>query len=64
MAQKQDKSNKTAEFISAVSFVPVAQLDRATDSDSVGHAFKSHQAHQNRYRTVDSGFFMPDPIIL
>ena len=26
---------------------PVAQLDRALDSDSKGHAFESHRAYQN-----------------
>ncbi len=28
-------------------YAPVAQLDRASDSDSEGHAFKSHRAYQS-----------------
>ena len=27
---------------------PVAQLDRVTDSDSVGHAFESHRAYHSK----------------
>lgn len=29
-------------------YAPVAQLDRVTDSDSVGHAFESHRAYQKK----------------
>ena len=29
-------------------YVPVAQLDRVSDSDSEGRAFESHQAYQKK----------------
>ena len=32
-------------FLTLPVYVPVAQLDRASDSDSEGRAFESHQAY-------------------
>ena len=33
-------------------YAPVAQLDRVTDSDSVGHWFESSRAYQNRLKLI------------
>ena len=33
---------------SKIAYAPVAQLDRVTDSDSVGHWFESSRAYQNK----------------
>ena len=35
-------------FLTLPVYVPVAQLDRASDSDSEGRAFESHQVHQKK----------------
>ncbi len=40
----------TATKCSCYRDVPVAQLDRVSDSDSEGHAFESHQAYQTKYK--------------
>ena len=33
-------------------YVPVAQLDRVSDSDSEGRAFESHRAYQKKASTL------------
>ena len=38
-------------------FVPVAQLDRVTDSDSVGRAFESHRAYHMNETRFSNNFF-------
>ena len=38
-------------YIRCIQYAPVAQLDRASDSDSEGRAFESHQA----YHQTESG---------
>ena len=35
-------------LVNTVKYVPVAQLDRVSDSDSEGRAFESHQAYHLR----------------
>ena len=40
-------------------YAPVAQLDRVTDSDSVGRWFESSRAYQNPWNRNDfKGFFL------
>ena len=36
---------------------PVAQLDRVTDSDSVGRWFESSRAYQKKAKSYDLAFF-------
>ena len=38
-------------------YVPVAQLDRVSDSDSEGRAFESHRAYQKKRLVTTSRFF-------
>ena len=38
-------------------YVPVAQLDRVSDSDSEGRAFESHQAYQIPCFQMETGDF-------
>ena len=37
--------------------MPVAQLDRVSDSDSEGRAFESHRAYQKKAPTYVGAFF-------
>ena len=39
-------------------YVPVAQLDRVSDSDSEGRAFESHRAYQKKRLVTTSRFFI------
>ena len=39
-------------------YVPVAQLDRVSDSDSEGRAFESHRAYQKKAPTYVGAFSM------
>ena len=36
-------------YIRCIQYAPVAQLDRASDSDSEGRAFEPHRAYQSRH---------------
>ena len=40
-----------------IRYAPVAQLDRVTDSDSVGHWFESSRAYQNSPKAYAFGEF-------
>lgn len=41
-------TSENNKYIIIILYVPVAQLDRVSDSDSEGRAFESHQAYQTQ----------------
>ena len=43
-------------YIRCIQYAPVAQLDRASDSDSEGRAFEPHRAYQSRHAFHDGIF--------
>ena len=49
-------------YIRCIQYAPVAQLDRASDSDSEGRAFEPHRAYQSRHGFHGGIFFASNNI--
>ena len=54
----QKRAAKNAQTLSNIKYAPIAQLDRASDSDSEGRAFESHWAcHEKSVLKFSVRFF-------
>ena len=55
---RAERLHKAAWAAQTIKYVPVAQLDRASDSDSEGRWFESSRAYQKTADSVESAVFL------